>query len=80
VHSDRSEDPSKLVAVCRESNPRAAIEVCASLAEALQKSASAPFIVIAGSLYLIGEAMELLHLIDTAATDEKELNEWMPKR
>jgi len=80
VHSDRSEDPSKLVAVCSESNPRAAIEVCASLAEALQKSTSVPFVVIAGSLYLIGEAIELLHLTDASTTDEKELNEWMPKR
>ena len=80
VHSERSEDPSKLVAACRESNPRTAIEVCGSLAEALQKAAAAPFVVIAGSLYLVGEAMELLHLAGTSAKDEKELNEWLPGR
>ena len=80
VQSERTEDPSKLVAACRESNSRAAIEVCASLDEALQKAAGAPFIVIAGSLYLIGEAMELLSLADASASNEKELNEWLPKR
>lgn len=80
VHSERSEDPTKLVAACRESNPRATIEVCASLAEALQKAATAPFVVIAGSLYLVGEAMELLYLAGASAKDEKELNEWLPGR
>ena len=80
VHSERSEDPSKLVAACRESNPRAPIEVCPSLADAFQKVAGAPFVVIAGSLYLIGEAMELLHLTRVTGPDEKSLNEWQPKR
>ncbi len=80
VQSERSEDPAKLAAACREYNSRVVIEVCASLAEALRKAADARFIVIAGSLYLIGEAMELLHLVDTSVSDEKELNEWLPKR
>jgi dihydrofolate synthase/folylpolyglutamate synthase len=78
VHSERTEDPSKLVAACRESNPRAEIEVCGSLANALQKVSTAPFVVIAGSLYLVGEAMELLHLAGAAQIDEKGLNEWHP--
>jgi len=80
VHSERTEDPSKLVAACRESNPRAPIEVCQSLADALQKVTDAPFIIIAGSLYLVGEAMELLHLTRVTRNDEKGLNEWQPKR
>jgi dihydrofolate synthase/folylpolyglutamate synthase len=78
VHSDRTEDPSRLVAACRESNSSVEIEVCNSLADALKKVASASFVVIAGSLYLVGEAMELLHLADTSQTDEKGLNEWLP--
>lgn len=78
VHSERSEDPAKLVAACRESNPNAPIEVCSSLAEALKKAADVPFIVIAGSLYLVGEAMELLHVARASETDEKKLNEWVP--
>jgi dihydrofolate synthase/folylpolyglutamate synthase len=80
IHSDRTEDPAILVSVCREANPRARIEVCASLADALEKTAGDPFVVIAGSLYLIGEAMELLHLAGATAEDEKKLNEWLPKR
>jgi dihydrofolate synthase/folylpolyglutamate synthase len=80
VHSERSEDPSRLVAACRESNPRAQIDVCDSLLDALQKVSNVPFIVIAGSLYLVGEAMELLHLTAISERDEKGLNEWQPKR
>lgn len=78
VHSERSEDPSRLVAACREFNPHAEIEVCASLADALQKVSTVPFVVIAGSLYLVGEAMELLHLAGVSECDEKALNEWQP--
>jgi dihydrofolate synthase/folylpolyglutamate synthase len=80
VQSERSEDPAKLVAACRESNPRAAIEVCGSLTEAMQKISAVPFVVIAGSLYLVGEAMELLHLAGISESNEKELNEWLSKR
>ena len=80
VHSDRSEDPARLVGACREVNPRAAIEVCASLAEALEKTARDPFVVVAGSLYLVGETMELLHLASAPPGDEKQLNEWIGRR
>lgn len=80
VHSERTEDPTKLVAVCRESNASAAIEVCGSLKEAVEKTRAASFVVIAGSLYLVGEAMELLNVTKVFARDEKELNEWQSKR
>ncbi|OQB93850.1 MAG: hypothetical protein BWX84_00407 [Verrucomicrobia bacterium ADurb.Bin118] len=49
-----------------------------SLAEALAATESEPFVVIAGSLYLIGEAMEQLQVTVNANGDEKKLNEWMP--
>lgn len=78
VHSERTEDPSKLVAACREANPHATIEVCDSLKDALQKVSAVPFVVIAGSLYLVGEAMELLQLAGASGSDEKGLNEWRP--
>ena len=78
VHSERTEDPAKLVAACRDSNPNAPVEVCSSLVEALKKAANVPFMVIAGSLYLVGEAMELLHVAGVLETDEKKLNEWVP--
>ena len=49
---------------------------CASPAEAIQLAAEDRFVVIAGSLYLVGEAMELLHLAATPNGDERALNEW----
>jgi dihydrofolate synthase / folylpolyglutamate synthase len=76
VHSARSEDPARLVPACREMNPNAPIAVCGSLAEALEQTARDPLVVVAGSLYLVGEAMELLHLATVPANDEKKLNEW----
>lgn len=76
IHSDRSEDPAKLVAACLESNAAADVEMCNSLADALRKAAQVPFVVIAGSLYLVGEAMELLHVVGALDNDEKGLNEW----
>jgi dihydrofolate synthase/folylpolyglutamate synthase len=80
VHSERTQDPAELVAFCRTLNPEAPVTACASLAEALRLTAADPFVVVAGSLYLVGEAMELLHLAPAPARDEKELNEWQRRR
>ena len=76
IQSERSENPRNLIAASSKANPNAPIEICASLAEALGKTASEPFVVIAGSLYLVGEAMELLHISPVPDSDEKGLNEW----
>ena len=76
VHSDRSAEPHGLAEICRHANPRAQVTECASLGDALANSARVGFLVIAGSLYLIGEAMELLHLSPTKAVEERGLNEW----
>jgi hypothetical protein len=46
----------------------------------LRQVSTVPFVVIAGSLYLVGEAMELLHLARASESDEKGLNEWQSKR
>jgi len=75
VHSERTEDPARLVTACREANPRAPLEVCASLAQAVAKAAREPFVVVTGSLYLVGEALELLGL-SPANGGERALNEW----
>jgi dihydrofolate synthase/folylpolyglutamate synthase len=80
VHADRTEAPANLAPACREANPGAPIDVCASLVEALERASGDPFVVVAGSLYLVGEAMELLHLAATTGSDEKKLNEWVAKR
>jgi len=49
-----------------------------SLRQALALAERDPFVVVAGSLYLIGEAMELLDLNAVPTTDEKALNYWQP--
>ena len=76
VPSERSATPQELAEACRRANPRAQISVYASLGEALAEAADDSFVTIAGSLYLIGEAMELLHLSPARANDERGLNEW----
>ena len=78
VKSERTAAPAELAEICRTENPQAVVVVCVSLCEALEQSAGEPFVVIAGSLYLIGEAMELLHLSPAPERDEKSLNEWTP--
>jgi len=76
VPSERSATPQELAEACRRANPRAQVCVYASLAAALADAANIPFITIAGSLYLIGEAMELLHLSPGKTNSERGLNEW----
>ena len=59
----------------RSANPAATVTAAADLSEALNASKDAPFVVITGSLYLIGEALELLDF-SPATADERGLNEW----
>ena len=75
VSSPRTANPNELADACRTVNPSAQIFVCDSLKQALQKTSSEPFVVITGSLYLVGEALELLEYSPPAAS-ERELNEW----
>jgi folylpolyglutamate synthase/dihydropteroate synthase len=76
VHSQRTAMPEMLLTICREANPGAEVLVCDSLAQALQWAASDPFLVVTGSLYLVGEALEHLHLTPAGAAGERGLNEW----
>jgi dihydrofolate synthase/folylpolyglutamate synthase len=86
VASARTADTRKLAAVCRFANPSVEIFVCSSLKEAFEKTGlrgcspyqAENFIVITGSLYLVGEALELLGLSPTAE-NERALNEWRSK-
>jgi len=75
VHSDRTAQPEGLGRICSQANPAAEVVQCPSLGEALAQSTCDSLIVIAGSLYLVGEAMETL---DPSPTDsnERALNEW----
>ena len=77
VSNSRSESPSELVEFCRRLNPAAAVAACSSLTEALQSLESEPLVVVSGSLYLVGEALEYLQPDGpTLSTDEKALNDW----
>ena len=76
VPSERSATPHELAEACRRANETAQVTEHASLREALAAAPKDAFLTIAGSLYLVGEAMELLHLSPAKATDERGLNEW----
>jgi dihydrofolate synthase/folylpolyglutamate synthase len=76
VKSSRTTPPEELAALCREANPGAEVEACASLAEALDRAGDASFVLVTGSLYLIGEAMELFDLMPVKPGNERNLNEW----
>lgn len=73
VSSERTVSAADLAAVCREVNP--ATEMAGSLNEALQRTQKNRFIIMTGSLYLIGEALELLGLLPSEG-GERGLNEW----
>ena len=75
VSSERTADARKLASACRAVNSTAEIAACDSLREALEKLASDDFVVITGSLYLVGEALESFGLSPTTS-DERALNEW----
>ncbi|MGA2868970.1 MAG: cyanophycin synthetase, partial [Verrucomicrobiota bacterium] len=86
VASVRTAQPDELASVCRAANPAAEIVAVHSLAEAFAKIASPGrpphpaenLVVITGSLYLVGEALELLGL-SPARAGERALNEWSAK-
>jgi dihydrofolate synthase/folylpolyglutamate synthase len=75
VASERTADPRALAAACRAVNPAARIDAGDSLAEALTRSEGDAFTIITGSLYLVGEALEILGL-SPANGGERVLNEW----
>jgi dihydrofolate synthase/folylpolyglutamate synthase len=80
VGSERTVAADTLAALCREVQPDHQVVSCGSLSEAFRQLAEEPFVVVAGSLYLIGEAMELLGLAAAPGRDEKGLNEWRTMR
>jgi dihydrofolate synthase/folylpolyglutamate synthase len=71
---ERTANPHFLESTCRAANPQAPIQVCETLAQALQAAKDEPFLTLAGSLYIVGEAMELLRLSPTVS--ELGLNDW----
>jgi dihydrofolate synthase/folylpolyglutamate synthase len=76
VSSARSAKPDGFVVACQAANPAAAVEVAESLGQALEWCAAEPFVVVAGSFYLVGEAMERLGVAPTPNEAERQLNDW----
>ena len=79
VPSQRTASPAELLPAVQKANPRATVVVCGSLGEALPQLQSEPFVVVTGSLYLVGEALEYLGLAEVPAHGERALNEWQTK-
>ena len=75
VASDRTADAGDLAAAFRAANPRLAAAAAANLEAALNACKDGPFIVITGSLYLVGEALERFGF-SPAGAGERGLNEW----
>lgn len=80
VQNERSAEPHGLAEICHQASPGVEVRECSCLAEALQETGEDRFVTIAGSLYLIGEAMELLGLSSSLAAGERGLNEWTATR
>ncbi len=78
VASSRTTKPEELAEVCRAAHSSAQIMVAATLATGLAHTVGDPFVVVTGSLYLVGEALELLG-VSPAGNQERGLNEWRPR-
>ena len=76
VDSARTAKPEELAVVCRAANPHAEVLCMKNLPHALENAVNDKFVVIAGSLYLIGAALVLLDPEFSAGGDERGLNEW----
>ncbi len=76
VQNERTARPETLVKACRAANPDAEVRCCGELRDAWELCGGEKFIAITGSLYLIGEAMQVLRLAPEDADDERGLNEW----
>jgi dihydrofolate synthase/folylpolyglutamate synthase len=80
VHSDRSATPDMLGFICRQANPALEIVQCSSVAETLKLSERESHVLCAGSLYLIGEVLDHLHITVSNLPGEQNLNEWQLKQ
>jgi len=76
VSSARAVEPGHLSRVCRRANRSAERVLCGSVVEALGRATYEPFVIVTGSLYLVGEALELLEMRPGRPTRERSLNEW----
>jgi len=73
--SPRTADVNEVREFCLSRWPSVRIEAFESVSAAIANSGAESFRVIAGSLYLVGEAMEILG-VSAGAKSERGLNEW----
>lgn len=76
VNSERTATPEELRNVCQRFNPDTPVEICHTVAEALDIADNYPFVLVAGSLYLVGEILEHLGIVPAAGEAQRALNEW----
>jgi dihydrofolate synthase/folylpolyglutamate synthase len=77
VASSRTATAAELAGGFQRVAPNLFVQSRSNLADALNASKDEPFIVITGSLYLIGEALELLGVLP-ADDAGRRLNDWQP--
>jgi dihydrofolate synthase / folylpolyglutamate synthase len=77
VPSERGADPQLLANLCRQANPAAPVTICSSIGDAVAQSAGEPFVVVTGSMHLVGDAMVALGL--APSSDEAALNDYWPR-
>lgn len=78
VASGRTVSAEDLRAACVATGAGRPVKAAQSVTEALKLSAADPFVVVTGSLYFIGEALERLGLSAAPIGEERALNEWSP--
>jgi REG-2-like HAD superfamily hydrolase len=74
IASDRGAEPQLLAECCRAANTAAEVVVCRNIADALAQAALEPLVVVTGSLYFVGEAMQELGL--ATSESERGLNDY----
>ncbi|MBM3845838.1 MAG: bifunctional folylpolyglutamate synthase/dihydrofolate synthase [Verrucomicrobia bacterium] len=75
VANERTLAPDVLAAGLRKESPGLRVEACSSLAHALDRLEGADLVCITGSLYLIGEAIELLGQATSDMPSERNVTE-----
>jgi dihydrofolate synthase / folylpolyglutamate synthase len=81
VASSRTVAPDDLRTACQHAGVARPVRSCPTVADALRAAGTDPFVLVTGSLYLVGEMLEALG-IDAAPPggNERALNEWSPTR
>jgi len=74
VNSERTNDPGVLAELCRQANPQAAVAVFQDIGSACRAAgAQADVVVITGSLFLVGEALQRLGFSGRPVASSAEL-------